>query len=137
MHYDVTQYGGFLTNTINKQHFIHNNQNQMGKTLLTNNSIINTLNKIQSVPFKINKVVLDYLLDCIEADFDFKDHIILIKHPETKFLYDLNLNKQNNQQKAKLLEILRQNSQYYHTILNLSNALLLYNQTFYHPAFVD
>lgn len=127
--------GGYLLNKeLNNEELIHTSLKNSGETKFTKDEIVTTtLNKLQSVPYVVNTEFLDYLIQLIEQDFDFKNKIILDIHPSTNKILDL---KKNNK-KSELLKILQHNSIRYDTMINIMTALLLKDKTFYHPLFLD
>ena len=109
----------------------------MGDIKLENVDIINSINYIQDTPFVINLKVLYYILKCFINNTDLgskgSTDIIFNMHNESNLFSDYK--KDGNL--AKMNEILRHNSIYNFTISNLSAALLLRNNIFYHPIFID
>ena len=109
----------------------------MGDIKLENVDIINSINYIQDTPFVINLKVLYYILKCFINNTDLGSNgstdIIFNMHNESNLFSDY----KKNGNLAKMNEILRHNSIYNFTISNLSAALLLRNNIFYHPIFID
>jgi DNA-directed RNA polymerase len=127
------EYGGYLTNINNKKHYIHKSYKNVGETKFINNDMIDTLNYLQSIPFIINTELLDYLILCINNNFDFGELLSLELHPETKILFKFNLLK-----KEKIVKnILKLNSLNYENKCHISMAMLFRNFIFYHPLFID
>lgn len=52
---EIEHYGGYLTNTNNKQDLIHKSHKILGNTKFIRNDVIHCINYLQSVPFAINK----------------------------------------------------------------------------------
>jgi DNA-directed RNA polymerase len=130
---NILTYGGYLTNLNNKNHYIHKSHKNVGITKLINNDNIDCINYLQSIPFIINKELLNYLIDCINNNFDFNNLLPLELHSETNNLYKYILKKDN----ILINNILSNNSKFNENRSYLSLAMLLQDYTFYHPLFMD
>jgi len=100
-------------------------------TRFITNDVIHCINYLQSVPFIINKELLNYLLDCIENNINLTDILVINLHPDTNKIYTL------KKDEVLVKNILSSNSKYYENRSHISLALLLQDYIFYHPLFMD
>lgn len=131
--YKITNYGGYLNNMKINNSVIHESNKNSGKTIFKNKDVVDVINIMQSTPFIINKKVLNYILQCINDNFNFGDKLILSKHINTSYL----LKNKNDINEAVILEILKHNSYYNENITTLTQCLLLDSNPFYLPMFID
>lgn len=101
--YDIIKHGGYLSNEMSKNHFIHDSHKNAGKTYLQNKNVITSINYMQSIPLKVNNDVLDYLITCINDNFKFNNYIILETHPKSKDVFK----EQMEGNESVVLEILK------------------------------
>jgi DNA-dependent RNA polymerase len=142
--YKIKKYGGFLSNRYDRKHFIHRNLKNLGTIKLINDKIINTLNYIQSIPFIVNLNVLYHILNLIKEGKQFEEPLLFFYHSETVNLKNFYAELTNEKEKSKIkelkikiYEILRHNSYVNINISTISTAVLLRNEVFYHPTFLD
>jgi hypothetical protein len=131
--YIIKEYGGYLSNNYEHNHFIHKTPINASIIKIINEDIINTINYIQSVPFQINLNVLHHILNLIVENYNFDDPVFFNTHNEYKKIDEYKKNKEF----SKVNEILRQNSIANANIATLSAGFLLRKTTFYNPIYTD
>nr|QWO71453.1 RNA polymerase [Calocybe gambosa] len=124
--------GGYLLsefNELNKNNDIIRNNPNMRDNSLVSDKQIDTVNYLNSIPFEINKTMLNYLLQEWK-----KDNSIIFKNYNKLINTETDNNNLDSTQKK---EIFQHNSIHwnYSNILNI--ALLLKNNTLYLPTFLD
>jgi hypothetical protein len=88
--------------------------------------------------------ILYHVLNFIKEGKQFEEPLLFFNHLETSQLLNFNKNikkeKDNikiKELKLKIYEILRHNSYVYNNISTIFTAVLLRNNIFYHPTFLD
>lgn len=136
----VVKYGGYLYN--DKENFedlIRKSKESIGSSIIINNKIVEMINYMSGIPFKLNNKVLSYLIDLIlnPKNDEFNEQIIkdlsLSFHPKTSSLNDYKeeLNKCINIQKnskSTSYEQINSLKNLIHEIIS-HNSVFLYNKS--------
>jgi DNA-dependent RNA polymerase len=125
--FKIINYGGFLLNSTNKISFINDSYKNNGKTILDDVKIIDCINYLNSIPYTINKQVLNHVFNLFNAresgiysNNKINELIKLNMHPNTTKLYNLTIKKKY----GEITDIYKHNSQYYSDKSVITYALI-------------
>lgn len=131
--YKITSYGGYMSNKVDQQSFIHKNYKNVGSNRFKDKTLIKALNALQKVEFKVNSAVLDVLIKQLNENR-------LLDLLPVRF-HDLTTKTDELRQKKEfgtLKSIYKHNSIVFNNINIITNALLLRKMGgIYFPMFVD
>lgn len=136
--YKIIKHGGYLRNEIDCGSFFHKNYKNTGQIRIEKDTIINTINCIQKVAFKINYKVLYYILKSIINKIDLGKDLYFTKHKDSHRLSEFASNETDKKKNIeKITEIVSYNSIYLLNLSTLTAAILFRKTEFYQPTFID
>src|SRR5690348_11046064 len=137
---DIVEYGGTYSNNKYKLKPLISNtyKNPIAKTTIFTEEYINTINKLSSTPYKINKDVFDIISQKVYNIENNKSLVIFKPHEESHLLGDYLNALAKKKDYVKIHEIVSHNSKYLYTssILNIARLMLNVDE-FYFTVFGD
>ena len=131
--FKISESGGYLHNELEKVSFFHKSPRNVGVNRLLTDGVVETINYLQSVKFKINGDVLNVITDCLQ-DGTLARITPIKPHDLTNSIKEL-----RDKKDFLLLEkIVKFNSIVYNNVNIITNALILRGVSdIYFPVFAD